>query len=379
MKWNPYSDHDVAKTYATNLKKFRKEVHMTQAEVADKLQITTPAYRAYENIMHPKFPRPDTLMKICNLFEKNIHEFFYISGLPKYEDEVYELTVREKNDIEDAVKNYLRPGDSVDFDIKYIGGKVVALHRALGPMTVSTEDLHQCLQVARNHYSGSLSNEIYERVERMERDRIFKKEGALFDEMLAKQCGMDYDGMMHDYKDLYRELMAMTPPGKSLWELPFVTFREILFYAYFVRINPLEVISKEILKLVRWGPQRVSPEENVELRHSLKSKLGERCDMTLKELERDRANWGCIDIQISPVMNDAYLSSIGKSREEIQKDLDNIGSQPFDDLRFYLYLRDLYRQRWLHPTDTSLHGRIFNNHFLENDAMIENGETPKIW
>ena len=101
--------------------------------------------------------------------------------------------------------------------------------------------------------------------------------------------------------------------------------------------------------------------------------------MSLKDLWNGKYARACIDIQINQTMNDAYLSSLGKQRDDIQKELDDIGSQPFDDLRFYLFLRDIYRQRWLHPTDESLPARIFNNHFLENDAMIENGETPKIW
>ena len=375
MKWKMYSEKDVAKTYATNLRHFRQEVHMTQEEVAAKLKLSTPAYRAYENTTHPKFPRPDTLTKICNLFEKNIHEFFYFNEplTPRSNDT--ELTVREENDIEDAIKNLLQPGDTLDCDLKYTNGKIVARHRIFGTFTIPTKELAMCLKMARESYRGSLAGQIENSVHFMERNHVYKKETVLFDEMLTKQCGMNYDCARQRYQT-YDKFRWGTAPGKNVWELPFITFREVLFYAYFVRIDPLAVIWDDILKLANWD---ITNEENLKLRHGLKGKLKEPCTMSLKELWNGKYARACIDIQINQTMNDAYLSSLGKQRDDIQKELDDIGSQPFDDLRFYLCLRDIYRQRWLHPTDESLPARIFNNHFLENDAMIENGETPKIW
>ncbi|WP_294160465.1 helix-turn-helix transcriptional regulator [uncultured Selenomonas sp.] len=366
----------MTKIYAANLRKFRKAVHLTQDEVAAELEITPQSYRAYESTTHPKFPRPDTLMKICNLFEKNIHDFFYISEQPESEGDDTGFSIREENDINDAIKNAIRPGDDIDCDLKYANGEIIARHRIFGVFTIPTRDLTMCLQVARESYRASLAGKIEDCVHYMERYHVYRKETVLFDELLAKQCGIDYDSIRRSYQT-YDNFRWHTPPDRSMWDFPFITFREVLFYAYFVRINPLSMIEEDISKLEY---EELSPEEDLKFLRSLNKKLKEPCKMSLNDLKNSKYAPACIDgIQINQTMNDAYLSSLGKQREEIQKDLYDHGSQPFDDLRFYLYLRDLYRQRWLHPTDTILHARIYNNHFLDNDTMIENGETPEIW
>lgn len=83
------------------IRKYRKEKHLTQEEMANCLGVTVPAVSKWEN-GHTQ-PDADTLMRLCCIYHiDNILEIF---GYKSQKKAVFNLTTQEKNIIEEYRKH----------------------------------------------------------------------------------------------------------------------------------------------------------------------------------------------------------------------------------------------------------------------------------
>lgn len=348
----PYDENQAKQIFSERFRHYYEKSGKTQSALADLLEVKPKTVAAY--LAGSIQPKMDGVMRICNVFKISSDELLRRetdgpapqSGSDS--DKVF--SAAQKKAMEDAARNVLDPAEDA-FEIEQ--GQGIVKHRILGMCRVPMDELKEVIASGQAAYAKEVERLLRKKMDEAEKRAVYQNEIELCNQALEKEILKDGEAaaLRKEYAD-YCKIIQGAPADKNEW-IPFHSYREALFFVFFIQKDPFPCIETELVALKY---RDLKPKSKQELYQKMLEKLGAVCNGSRNYLLEHLAHGSTAR---PTFVVDAYLRSIGSSREamfeRLGAEIDRLllpaekMSEDVDDYKtgfFYHMVSLLYRKLW---------------------------------
>lgn len=348
----PYDENQAKRIFSEQFRHYYEKSRKTQSDLADLLDVKPKTVAAY--LAGSIQPKLEGLMRICNMFKISADDLLRREpdGPPPQSgadsDKVF--SAAQKKAMEYAARNVL---DSTEDTFEIEQGQGIVKHRILGMCKVPMDDLEEVIAAGQAAYAKEIERLLRKKIDEAEKRAVYQNEIELCNQALEKEILKDEEvaALRKEYAD-YCEIIREASADNDEW-IPFHSYREALFFVFFIQTDPFPCIETELAALKY---RDLKPKSKQELYQKMLEKLGDVCNESRNYL-LEHLGHGATARPTFVV--DAYLRSIGSSREamfeRLGAEIDRLllpaekMSEDVDDYKtgfFYHMVSFLYRKLW---------------------------------
>jgi len=245
--------------FANNLRSFRFEngqKKYTQETMSERLGLKQKTYNSYENENDSKMPPIRKIIELCNKLDVGLDDMLTsteVNAGPHFQSTETEgmsdyLTEAQTRSVKRAVSNILQLDESLE-QIKPDGTTAIS-SRLFGDISLSKEEMQEVLKAAQRAADQILEQEIRKHIDQ-HLEKLKRNRDEQMDILLSNQMFIDYNAYRHKYDILMKPvnqcldsqtgtvLRGKNKQFRRLMDaLPFKSFREMLYFIYFVDADP---------------------------------------------------------------------------------------------------------------------------------------------
>lgn len=355
---SPYDVDHCEQIFSRQVRHYREKLEMKQEALGKAIRVNSKTISAYES-EGSILPRIPGLLRLANVLKVGLDDLLRegsdVTPIRSGADSDTVFTDRQKADLEAAAEKTREP---IESKAEIDQGQMMIRHRIFGECIIPVEELQDCERIAKSAYEDELARQLRKKIDAAEKKAVYHYEIHLGDQALAKDMGLEEwkDEKLRKEYEGYCALTKDVSSGKRDL-LPFHSYREVLFFVYFTKMDPFEIIAADLKDL---RLRDLKEKAKSDLYQKMTTELGNACSALL-EAEPDEwwPGYESIQVQMSDLVTDTYLRSIGHSKDEIRSRLvdayastmtsaEEVGEYLPEDVYFYIYYaaEDIYKKKW---------------------------------